>query len=137
MGHGPRSLALPWLAAALVVDLTSLPLASPVAVPAASVECVRRGLAGKHRPPIAPPIFSAGSYIKVGWKPPAPTVETVRLMHVLWLNFSTFVIDDDEMQTRRLEKARKLLNSRTLGVVLGAGDDVVSYASPHRELTLT
>jgi hypothetical protein len=71
------------------------------------------------------------------WKPPAPAVETVRLVHVLWLNFSTLIIDDDEMQTRRLEEARKLLNSRTLGVVLGAGDDVVGYTSPHRELTLT
>ena len=73
----------------------------------------------------------------MGRESPAPPIDTVRLMHVFWLDFSTLIVDDDQMQARGFEQSRKLLNPGTVGVVLGVGDDVVSHPGAQRKLTLT
>jgi hypothetical protein len=80
------------------LDVAGTSLASPIAVAAAAVERVLRSLAGKHRPPIAPPVFFPLADIEVGRKSPMPAVDAPRLLDALRLHFSAFVIDHDEMQ---------------------------------------
>ena len=40
----------------------------------------------------------------MGRKSPTPAVDTLGLFGALWLKFPTLLIDDDEVQTHRLEK---------------------------------
>jgi hypothetical protein len=69
-------------------------------------------------------------------KSSTPAIDTLRLSHVLRLDFSAVVIDDDEMQTRRFKKSRELLHPRTLRSVFGLGDDAVRDTGAHREFAL-
>ena len=69
-------------------------------------------------------------------KAPTPAVDAFRLLDALWVHFSAFVIDDEEMQTRCFEEARKLLHPCRLRGEFRLGDDVMRYASAHRELAL-
>jgi len=58
------------------------------------------------------------------------------LLDALWVHFSAFVIDDEEMQTRCFEEARELAHPHESRSVFCVGYDVVGYAGAQRELAL-
>jgi hypothetical protein len=109
-------------------ELAGLSLASPIAVPATSVERVLRSLAGEHRPSVAPPVLLSVAHIKVRRKSPTPAIHTLRLLNALRLHLSTVVIDHDEMQPDSLKQLCELAHSRKPRSVFCVGHDRVGHA---------
>jgi hypothetical protein len=90
----------------------------------------------EHRPPITPPVVLAFAHIKVRRESPPPAVETLRLLDALRLDLSAIVIDDDEVQTRCFQEARKLVYPRISRGRFRLGYNVVGHAGARREFAL-
>ncbi len=70
-------------------------------------------------------------------KSPPTAVEIPCLLDALRLNFSPVVIDDDEMETDRVQKACEVIQPCELWRAFRLGYDVTWHACAHREFALT
>jgi hypothetical protein len=113
------------------------PLASPIAKAATAVECVRRHLAVKHRPPVAPPAGLARSNIQVCRIATSRAVGQACRLSDFGSNLPAGVVDDLQAQPSCEQQYSKVGDASTFGSALDPGHDGVGNARTRRELALT